>query len=180
MAFQLGTFYKIMSYIPQNNGWAYYADNTYTDVSPLAVNNARVQLTIDALGPRTETDFLPPSVATFWDVVDSKIIPEKLGDAFDLRIDLTGDPGGIDNYLDLTLDIGDGITPDPLVTRTLKFTRTSETRFFAGFPAEVTAAFLANGGRIYLDSTVSGDSMDFFNFGILIKRDYQEVRVTPN
>lgn len=155
-------------------GWAFYQDSAYTAGSPLTSNNARTQITIDGLGSTTVKDDLPTGITDFWS--SDKIVPGGVGDAYDIRIDFDAVPQTSSDFAEVQVDIGTG-TPINIVSRTITFAKTGATRISLGFPLFVGATFLANGGKVYLDTSVSGDSIDIYNASIFIKRDYSRISV---
>lgn len=158
-------------------GWAYYQDGTYTSGSPLSVNNALVQLLIDGLGTDTEKGQLPVNASgnpiELWNTLTDKITPINAGDAYDLRLDFKASTATPSTYMDLKLDIGTG-TPVNIVTRTLQFPKGTGTThsFSVGFPIFSLATFIANGGKLMLDTTGLGANVSVWDLGLFIKRDY--------
>jgi len=153
-------------------GWAIYVDDTYTSGSPLVLTNAvRNLLTIDGNGSTTNTDFLPAGVTDFWDTTNNKIIPQKVGDAYDLRIDFSVDVPANTESITLELDIGDGSPDIPVVTRGIQFAESGAGQLVSiGFPIFALSTFLANGGKIYLTPSTGG--FDIYDIQIFIKRDF--------
>jgi hypothetical protein len=154
-----------------SNGWAYYKDATYTSGSPLTLGNGvRTQLTIDGLFGTTTTDYLPDGVAAFWDTSANKIIPEKLGDSYDMRLDLVVDvPTNTETIL-IQLDIGSGAEIN-VVQRNVSFVESGAGQTVSiGFPIFCLATFIANGGKIYL--TASSAGFDIYEAAIFLKRDF--------
>jgi hypothetical protein len=128
-------------------------------------------MTVDGLGSTTNTDFLPAGVTDFWDTTNNKITPQKVGDAYDLRIDFTVDVPANTESITLELDIGDGSPDIPVVTRGIQFSEGGAGQLVSiGFPIFSLSTFLANGGKIYLTPSAAG--FDLYNFQIFIKRDF--------
>ena len=134
-------------------------------------NNAKTQLTIDTLGTTTETSYLPANVTSFWNTTTNRITPAKLGDAYDIRIDFEATPSNVNDYANLILDVGDGVSI-PLVNRSISFLKTGTSSFSVGFPIAAMSEFLTNGGRIFFDTSVSGSSVSVANIVLFIKRDF--------
>lgn len=153
-------------------GWANYRDSTYTSGSPLNANSAKVQLTNDGLGATTNTTYLPDGVSGFWNSSTNKITPSAVGDAFDLRIDMTAEPAAANDWFEIIIDIGDGSPDVPIVTRQVSLKKSGASKLSIGFPIYCLSTFLTNGGKIYLDTSSSGDNISFYDIGIFLKRDY--------
>jgi len=161
-------------------GWAQYADDTYTELSPLNVDNAKVQLTIEPLTSTPLTSFLPQGVSNFWDLTPlssggQKIMAHTVGDALDMRIDFKADPTTLNDYADIILDIGDGSPDNPIVTRTITFSKTGINSISVGFPVFTLDTFVTNGGKIYIDTSESGSNIDIYGAKIFIKRDHSPI-----
>ena len=162
---------EIVAKIRSVMGWGSYVDSQYTSGSPLNSSNAKTQITIDGLGSGSNTDYLPTGVTDLWSTVDNKITPAAEGDAYDLRLDFTAEPTASTDFAEVTIDIG-GAGTIPVATRTVTFAKTGATSFSIGFPIYCLATFLANGGKIYFDTSVSGDTIDIYDISLLIKRDF--------
>lgn len=153
-------------------GWAYYSDSTYTSGSPLIpANGVRTLLTIDGLGATTSKDFLPAGVTDFWDSSTNKIVAQKAGDSYDVRIDFTVDVPANTESIKLEVDIGDGSPDIPIVIRSNAYSESGAGQAFsAGFPLFSLSTFIANGGKIYI--TTSAGGFDIYDIAIFIKRDF--------
>lgn len=151
-------------------GWGMYDDSTHTLASPLAVNNSRVQLTIDGLGPTTETAYLP-STGDLWDTTNNKITLNAVGDSFDLRVDFKAKANSNNGYFDLQFDIGDG-SPVTIVEKTLSIVKgiNTEQRFSETISGFSLATFISNGGRLYVDTTNDGINLDVYDLAVIIKK----------
>lgn len=147
-----------------NHGWVYYKDSTYTSGSPLAVNNARVQLTNDGLGSTTETSFAPHDMS-LW--VGDKITPPYVGSSFSMRVDFKADPAGVSDWGDFQLDIGSG-APINVVTRTVTMQKSGVNAVSIGVPIFCLTTFVTNGGKLYFDTSTSGDSIDVYDIAIFL------------
>jgi hypothetical protein len=157
-----------MSYNP--SGWGYYADSVYTESNKLSVNNALVQLTCDGLGAATETSYLPSGYSDFW--AGDTLLPQSVGRAFEGRVQFKCEsPGGPADWFDIVSDIGTPGTPIEISRRTVQITRDGENSisvsgvFFGG------PTFYTNGGKLYFDSTPSGDNVSIWDISLLIKLD---------
>jgi hypothetical protein len=164
-----GSNWKVLS--PHSiTGWAIY-DDAASHATPVVVNNVKTQLTIDGLGTTTETSYLPANVTSLWDSTANIITPEKLGDAYDLRIDFEATPTNINDYANLIIDIGGGGSI-PIVNRSVTFVKTGVSSFSVGFPISAMTDFLTNGGKIFFDTSVSGSNVSVSNIVLFIKRDF--------
>ena len=164
-----GSNWKVLS--PHSiTGWAIY-DDAASHATPVAVNNAKTQLTIDGLGTTTETSYLPANVTSLWDSTANIITPEKLGDAYDIRIDFEATPTNVNDYANLIVDIGGGGSI-PIVNRSVTFVKTGASSFSVGFPIAAMTDFLTNGGKIFFDTSVSGSNVSVSNIVLFIKRDF--------
>ena len=165
-----GSNWKILS--PHNiTGWAIY-DDAASHTTPIVVNNNRYQVLIDNLGTSSNSNYLPSGVTEFWDTTNNKITPAKLGDAYDIRIDFEAQAAaGAASYANLILDVGDGASI-PIVNRNISFQGTTLSSFSVGFPIAAMDDFMLNGGKIYFDTSISGDSITLSNVVLFIKRDF--------
>ena len=152
-------------------GWAIYDDQA-SHTSAITVNNTKHLITIDGLGTTTNTTYLPAAVTEFWNTTDNKIVPAKLGDAYDIRLDFKAEPTNQADYANLILDVGTTGSPIPVVNRSIAFLKTGISSFSVGFPIGTLSDFLTNGGKFYFDTSVSGDSVDISDVVLFIKRDY--------
>ena len=151
-------------------GWGVWDDNTYTEGAPLAVNNARVQLTNDGANGNTTTTYLPTSGA-LWNTTTNKIIMPSVGSAFILRLDFNAKTASVNSYFDWQLDIGDG-APDIIIaqnTRTFIKGTNTEQRFSQTITGYALATFLANGCKIYIDSTGSTHNISVYDIQMFIE-----------
>jgi hypothetical protein len=152
-------------------GWAVYADTQYNVGSPLVVANTRTKITCNGLGA-SNSDQMPVGVAEFWDTVTSKMIPENIGDAYDIRVQFKGKCSSVSAHFDFELDIG---APNNIIfARTLSAVKgaNTEVRYSVGVPVFSLATFVANGGEFYVDTTDDGTTLSLYDIQIFIKRDY--------
>ena len=154
------------------SGWAFYDDSTLTSGSPLTIANTRSQITIDGLGSSTDKTQLPADVTDFW--LGNEITPENAGDAYELRIDFKASVNAVNSYCLLQLDIGDE-TPINIVNRTITFPRGQNIvhDISVGFGIFSGSTFLANGGKLFIDTSSAGDTVTLYEPGILIARVHQ-------
>lgn len=165
-----GTENRLIIDYRKAQGWAFYDDSTYTSGSPLNVNNTRAQVSIDGLGSFTEKRFLPTDTSDFWDTTNDEITPENVGDAYEVRLDFTAVAGSNADKFDIELDIGDGSSVI-ILDQTFEMNKgQGNIEVFAwNAPIFTLETFVANGGKFYINTT---DDIDFYNFGLFIKRDF--------
>ena len=150
-----------------DSGWAVYYDSTYTSGSPLAVNNAKVQLTNDGAGSSTNTDYLPTSMQNLW--ASDKVVAQKLGDVYDILIEFKADPSTANDSGDLIIDVGNG-SPIVIVDRLINLSKAGVNNVSIAFPVWVLQDFVDNGAKIYFDTSLTGSSIDVYDFIIFIAR----------
>ena len=165
-----GTNWDILS--PHNiNGWAIY-DDLASATTPVVVNNTKHQITIDGSGPTNNVTYLPVGISSLWDTTSNKIIPAKLGDAYDIRVDFKIEPTNINDYANFILDIGTVVAPNPIVNRSITFLKTGISSFSIGFPVAAIQEFITNGGRMFIDTSVSTSNVSISDVDLFIKRDF--------
>ena len=165
-----GTNWDILS--PHNiNGWATY-DDLASATTPVVVNNTKHQITIDGSGPTNNVTYLPVGISSLWDTTSNKIIPAKLGDAYDIRVDFKIEPTNINDYANFILDIGTVVAPNPIVNRSITFLKTGISSFSIGFPVAAIQEFITNGGRMFIDTSVSTSNVSISDVDLFIKRDF--------
>jgi hypothetical protein len=165
-----GTNWEILS--PHNiNGWAIY-DDLASATTPIVINNTKYQITIDGSGPTNNVTYLPVGVLLLWDTTLNKIIPAKLGDAYDIRVDFKIEPTNINDYANFILDIGTNLSPNPIINRSLTFLKTGVSSFSIGFPVAAISDFIANGGRMFIDTSGSTSTINLSDVDLFIKRDF--------
>jgi hypothetical protein len=165
-----GTNWEILS--PHNiNGWAIY-DDLASATTPIVINNTKYQITIDGSGPTNNVTYLPVGVLLLWDTTLNKIIPAKLGDAYDIRVDFKIEPTNINDYANFILDIGTDLSPNPIINRSLTFLKTGVSSFSIGFPVAAISDFIANGGRMFIDTSGSTSTINLSDVDLFIKRDF--------
>ena len=165
-----GTNWEILS--PHNvNGWAIY-DDLASATTPVSIANTKHQITIDGLGPVNETTYLPIGVTSLWNSTTNKITPAKLGDAYDIRVDLEVDATSVNDYANFIVDIGTDVSPNPIVNRSITFQKTGVSSFSVGFPVGVRPDFMTNGARLFIDTSESGSTIQLSNVDLFIKRDF--------
>lgn len=166
----MGSNYNRETKIIQESAWAFYDDSTYTVGSPLVVDGARTQVTIDGLGAFTEKRFLPADTTDFWS--NNRIWPGEAGEAYNLRLDFTAKIADANGWMDVELDIGDGSPIIVIVDTTAVFPKGNNAYhpFSIALPIFCLETFVANGGALYFNTEESVDTVTIYNIGLLIQR----------
>lgn len=153
-----------------STGWGLYSDSQYTEISPLNINNAKVQLPCDKLGSTTNESELPCGVTTLWNSTTNKIAPVNSGDAYALRVTFKC-KALKDAFFDIQLDIGN---PSGIVvsseTKIHPKENNIENRYSFDIPIFSLGTFIANGGTIFIDSTDNGADLNIYDINIFIAR----------
>ena len=155
-------------------GWAYYTDSQYTAASPRTISGgARTQLTIDALGSETNESYRPPGTSTWWNTTTNRFMPSNLGDAYNLRFNLTADASGSNPYLTLELDINGTI--GVVWANTFFFARGAgvDTKFAVTIPVFTLDTFMTNGAAFYVTSSTT---TTIHSAKLLIQRSFEAVQ----
>jgi len=152
-------------------GWGNYENSSYTSASPLALTaSTRTKLTIDALGAGTNETYLPEA-GSLWDNVNNKITPYTEGDMYDIRLRFKALPGVSDGYITGEVDIGgsEGV----ILEQTQRFLKGAVEQSMLFVATIFTLnTFIANGGSIYLESSIN---VDIYDIGLLINRTHKAV-----
>jgi hypothetical protein len=169
-----------VGFLADPTSWALYADSTYTDVSPLSINNAKVQIACDGLGGTTNKTQLSPNIAItdLWDAVTNRITPVNIGDAYSLR--LTFDAQGPQNaYFDIGLDISSDIINSPIVIARETKIHPEGTGVTSGYSFDVPifslSTFTTNGGALFIDTRDDAIQLDIFNINIFLCRVHRAI-----
>lgn len=152
-------------------GWHYLKGDDYVTGSRLNVTSLDTfDYLVNGLVDNLTTQ-LPTGISEFWNTTSDKIVPERNGDTYELRIDFLAEPQQVDAFLNLYLDIGDGTTPIYIVKRLISLPRGSgvEHPVSVGFPIFVGSTFIANGGKIKLQAS-SGDNVEVWDTSVFISR----------
>lgn len=157
-------------YIP--TGWAYYQDGG----SAQTINTTASKLSVDGAGSLTNTDFLPFEIRgadDLWDTGSDKITPIRVGDAYEIRIDLpiTADSGS-PNELTTQFDISGLASPTTVIlTRYDAISKTPPFTLSFSLPiVALTSTTVSNGVQIFM-STDSG-SITVTNPSITVIRNH--------
>ena len=149
-------------------GWVLYGDNQYTSGSPLVVTSG------------TEIDFpnnaatiinsSAPVGASFYN--GTKITPDNEGDAYTISVRMMAAASVPDGALDMSFDIGDGITPNVIIGDSRRLVKgagnfqpiTFDFTIFTG------ATAVANGVQIKFEA-VTGD-ISVYDINFMVQRTY--------
>ena len=152
-------------------GWGYYLDNAAEQTFTTTAS----KLSIDGLGSLTNETYLPPEIrgsGSLWDTANDKITPIRLGDGYDIRLELpiTTDSGA--SELTLELDIGGTSSPTIVVLpRFLTMAKTPPYTISIGFPLVVlTSTVITNGIQLFCKTDAG--TVGITKPSILIKRDF--------
>lgn len=155
-------------------GWGVYQDAETTPATQtITATPSKIQ--IDGAGAASNSDYLPREirgVSELWDTINDKITPINVGDAYDVRIDLTIDSKtSSPTYIQFDLDIGGGASPTIIVVQQiLVVAKTPPYSLSIGFPIFSLATFMANGGQLFVSTDVG--TLTIGKRQIFIKRDF--------
>jgi len=131
-------------------GWGYYADSLSTPT--ITIGTTYTQITIDKLGSATNKDFLPTDYlnSDLW--ITNKIAPQKIGDDYDGRFDVTitaktGSPTAIEFIIEIgtgTVGTNKAFTGWIQAVGSAPYDQSLPLDFFA------LATFVTNGGKVYM------------------------------
>ena len=156
-------------------GWGYYKDAATTPTTQ-TFTTTPAKMQIDGGHANSESGYLPREIrgtAELWDTTNDKILPIELGDAYDVRIEVTIDSiTASSQFLTLQLDIAGGVSPTNVVfTHELNKPKTLPATVSFTFPIFCLATFIANGGQLFFNT--DGGTMVCSAPAILIKRDFK-------
>lgn len=152
-------------------GWAQYTDTQYTEVAPLSFNaNVKQQLPNNA--GSTINTYLN-EIQELWD--NDKITPVAVGDAYSVRVGFKCKSGTGEQSVTLTLDIGDGVTPNEIYGSTQRLVKGNDTVTQMSFVAPIFALneFMANGGKFYLESNAI---MELWEISVFITKTFRSIQ----
>lgn len=140
--------------VVSRQGWRFIQDTAHTPSSPLEIPaNTRTLVTLDDLGALSSVNYGNPDSLTWWDAVTSTFKPSRLGDFFDLQLNLLLQTKV--NNTTVLLEVSNG-------TATSIFKKDFEVNRGAGKDIHVSedislptdADTLANGVQIFITSPV--------------------------
>lgn len=155
-------------------GWGVYQDAETTPATQ-TINTTPAKIQIDGGGSSSNSSYLPREIrgsGELWDVVNDKITPINVGDAYDVRLDLTiNSKTGSPTYIQFDLDIGGGAAPTVIIVeRILGVAKTPPYSLSIGFPIFSLSTFIANGGQLFI--SVDSGTLTIGKRQIFIKRDF--------
>lgn len=155
-----------------HSGWVNIADSQYTLGSPLAISAAtKTQITVDGLGPTTNTTYADGMPASVWS--DNRFKPSALGDAYNVRMTCTmaQATSGTGHYVTFDADIGTDETPFMASSQSIPLIKGQgvATLLTLSAPFFCLDTFGRNGARFYL--TPSTD-ITAWGFAIFIQRTF--------
>lgn len=143
------------------NGWGYYKDSGTAQ----SITTAATKLTINASDASSTSTYLPLQIAgtdELWDTATNTIKPIKVGDVYQVRLDLpisatTGSP----TLLTVQVDVGGGATPtDVVVAKEIPATGAATYDMSVEMSLAVLSDFNTNGGQIFLSTDAGTVSVD--------------------
>lgn len=138
--------------IESTHGYGTWADTQYTASTPLVIpTGQRVQLLNNGLGG--DRSQMPNDTVTFYDATGNKIVTDKVGNEYTLRISFQAFTSSNTGYGEIDMEIGAEL---PILTLPVNFPRgngvnnlrpqTLDSKYFTG------DLFLANGAELYYES----------------------------
>jgi len=170
-----GGLWTYLESLRPSTGFGVYTDTVYTEGVPMLVNNARVQFSCDTA---SYIDQLPTGITELWDVTDNSIVPENVGDGYNIRVDMRFKADALNSRFDLELDIsllGDGSNVILLDTVQCLKAANTEQRYTETHFIYSRETFVANHGRLFLNSTELGDTVSAYAMGITIARVHKAI-----
>lgn len=98
----------VQAIIDGNQGWAQYADGTYTSASPLVVSQG-VKVTLPNDAASVIDTYLPEGTTSFYDGTTNSITPDKVGNGYSIRIDFDCYTTSNTGYGEISLDVGGSV-----------------------------------------------------------------------
>lgn len=156
------------------HGWGYYQDAATTPAT-LSITTTPSVIQIDGGGSANNTSYLPREIrgsGQLWDTTNDLITPIRVGDAYDIRLDLTvSGSTGAPTYLELQLDIGGTSSPTNVIaSRAITVYKTPPFDISIGFPIFCLTTFVTNGGQLFLNTDTGTATIS--NRAILISRNF--------
>lgn len=152
-------------------GWGYWRDAANTTGNrQLITGGVKTLFTVDGLSPTTETSYLESLPPSIW--AGNTINPDGIGNTYLLRVDLWVSPqtAGVGHYVELVLDIGDGVVNEIIQhdTPMIKGNGTTH-RISLTWAIFARETFNANGGKIYITPDID---IEVWDRAVFIQRGY--------
>ena len=145
--------------------WAQYADTQYTTGSRFSITGGALAVTLPNNALNNITTYMPPGV-DFYD--GSTVTPATVGEVYMLRINYKAESATADNYMNISIDIGNG-SEVVVLEKILTFPKgiSIEHSFSSSNLIYALGTFIANGGtiKIYAD-----DNTDVWDINYVISR----------
>jgi len=158
------------SYLPA--GWGYYQHST----TGQSITSTASKLEINGAGSLSTSTFLPREIRgadELWDTTNYKILPIRVGDLYEARIDVpVTAEGGTPTQLKIEFDIGGAATPSTVIFERY-FTTGKTTPYTVSFDtsfAALNSTSVTNGIQLFV-STDSG-TLTLGAPGITVKKIY--------
>jgi len=149
-------------------GWWNITDTTYTFSSPQSIiNGVRTKLIINADSTIDAYSPLNTNINNIWDNINSKITPLSVGDSYVFRLNMTVNP--VLNNRNFIVDLDIGGTTGIIFERTIRLARGAnvDTKISITNSIFALAAFMANGGDIYI---TCDSNVDIFDISLFIQK----------
>ena len=142
-----------------HRGWEQVSDTQYTSGSPLVINQNVRTLVPNNAGAIINSQ-IPLDITTFWDPINSKFIPDRVGDFYILRYSGVIVANNNNTYATLELDIGG--SQGVIWTRDIALTKGANVpvEFAIAIPLYTLQTFVTNGGQFYIETTRRCDLYD--------------------
>ena len=170
-----GGLWTYLESLRPSTGYGVYTDSTYTEGSPLVAANARAQFVCNTA---SYIDQLPSGITELWDTAGNFIVPENVGDGYNIRVDMRFKSNALNSRFDLELDIsplGDGTNVILLDTVQCVKAANTEQRYTETHFVYSRETFVANGGRVFINSTDLGDTISAYAMGITVARVHKAI-----
>ena len=148
--------------------WIFQSDLAKITTPVTFSSGVRTQLTIDGLGPGSNTDFTQGK--NLWDTTNNCLSSDRVGKTFTVRLDLLAQrlTSGSDELI-VDVDIGTVGAPIVIAADTKTASVGGVQRYSFVFPLFSLNTFLANGAKFYL--TPSGGDFEVSGVSVFIKED---------
>jgi hypothetical protein len=161
-----------------SSGYGVYADAEHTEISPQVIEDTREQLTINGEGDSSYTEQLPTGVPELWSTLSDYIVPENVGDGYMIRIDFRYKCSMQSSYFDIELDIsptGDGSIVILLDTVQALKSANTEARYSQTHMIYSRDTFVANKGRLFINTTDAGPTVSVYSKSVTIGRFHKAI-----
>lgn len=156
-------------------GWLNVVDGTYTPGSPLSVTGGvRTQLDI-TYGGSSDATYMPrgetgTGTGGWWDDVESRFLPQNVGDSYDVRLSFKCDPTVNNDSILIEYSIDETSSPKNIIaSNNVRLATSSTVEGNVSWTVGVFSltTFVTNGLKIFV---TPGAAMDFYDMSVLIKK----------